>query len=124
MSTSTYVRQVGVVDWNVRGLDVANLVPESQDDAENGNLGSKLQHSPGRPVEGHEVLSITELQGQEAEGLHDNHDGRHGEKHRTSGKTSLQPRSEHGLFEFGAVAIPHAPGHAVSKTVYTTTSGG
>ena len=63
---------------HLRILPPPKAVGDRKQDAENGNQGSNLHHGPRRPVERHEILSITELEGHQGIDFHDHGDHRDG----------------------------------------------
>lgn len=60
---------------HLRSIAVLQGVNKSENDAHHGDERANLNHSPGRPVEGDEVLAIAELKGHQGEGLHDDNNG-------------------------------------------------
>lgn len=70
-------------------LSLSQRVHESQDDTAHRDERSDLNHGESRPVQGHEVLSVAELQSHQSKHLHDDRHQRNADASQVEPDASL-----------------------------------
>lgn len=90
-------------------------MPKGQNDAQDGYLRTKLQHCPGRPVQRHEVLSITKLKCQQRVYFYDQKNRCEEEEHDADPKCDPELFAEFVFVVIWLVSIQQGPGPVVSS---------